>query len=301
METEKVDNDQSQIGDRVSIAFEKNLNAHGHAYQNAITRKFKQMRGSETLWDIEGTEIPVTSGGINTHIDLVCSILYDYQGQDNRFFLVAECKRADPATAIWCFAKVPITWGDHYGAYIQFDKFFKRPNEAAYNSGTGLATTERPIMGLGMEVKTEKRGDGVGSSERSAINSAVTQVLRGVSGYINYLSTGGRATRKLDLDHSHIVVPVIFTTAQIYITDANIASADLATGELPKGTVQTEKTDWIWYNYNRSFQLANDLSLTGDLKSNYSYYFREFTRTVAIVGPDGIDSFLRYNFKYASF
>ena len=70
------------------------------------------------------------------------------------------------------------------------------------------------------------------SSDRSAINVAVAQVLRGTSGLINHLlgnvlSASQLAGKKLTF------LPVVFTTADLWVTDVDLSAADLTTGDLP--------------------------------------------------------------------
>jgi hypothetical protein len=43
--------------------------------------------------------LPVSVGGKDTHVDFVL--------RTHEAFLVAECKRANPALANWCFARAP--------------------------------------------------------------------------------------------------------------------------------------------------------------------------------------------------
>jgi hypothetical protein len=89
----------------------------------------------------------------------------------------------------------------------------------------------RGIYHLGLELKTNEKGDG-GWQSSSAINTAVTQVLRGSSGLIDHFHNKIRqidhASFKTNFANKAVTfVPAIFTTAQIWITDADIGSTDL--------------------------------------------------------------------------
>jgi hypothetical protein len=284
--------------DIVASGLEKLLNIHGYAFQFSVVERMHELRQKgKTLWDLEATEIPVSLRGSHTHVDFVGSRLYDYNGNNDRFFLVAECKKADPATANWCFAQVPRHSQFDFGTYIQFDQVVVRRGDMAHLVGISKMTTDRPIMGLGLEHKTGAKGDGIGSTDRSAINSAIAQVLRGASGYMNYLANGGRATRKFEEAQPYVFIPVIFTTANLFVTENDLSKADLSTGELSKGTTNAKPVDWIWFNYNRSLQLSSELPHISISESTGSKYFYDFTRTIAIVGATGVDNFLEYYFR----
>jgi len=98
---------------------------------------------------------------------------------------------------------------------------------------------------------SDAKDTGLPSSGRSAINGAVTQVLRGTSGLINALSRSQFAGKTLTF------VPAIFTTADLYVTDVDLSSAELTSGELRE--VHSSVEPWIWFNHNRSPKLRHDL------------------------------------------
>jgi len=81
------------------------------------------------------------------------------------------------------------------------------------------------------------------------------------------------------------IVPAIFTTAELWTTDVDLSTADLATGKL--GTdLKAQQVDWIWLNYNRSENLRPVLQhptnnfgvdvLSGRMPA-------EFTRSIAAI------------------
>ena len=86
---------------------------------------------------------------------------------------------------------------------------------------------------------------------------------------------------------------MIFTTAQIWVTEADLGAADLTTGDLQVGAVKAQKADWIWFNYNRTPGLRHDLEegLAGDDLSRELK--REFARSIAIVSSEGFDQFIK--------
>jgi len=152
-----------------------------------------------------------------------------------------------------------------------------------------IHSTQRDVYHLSFELKTNNKGDNIPHTG-PAINQGVTQVLRGVSGLINYLFEAER--RSYQEERIVRFVPVIFTTAQLWVTEVDVGAANLSDGNLSIEAVQAKKIDWIWFNHNRSPHLRHSLEwnkLGSDLSRELKY---EFTRSVAVVGPDGIDNFL---------
>jgi hypothetical protein len=165
---------------------------------------------------------------------------------------------------------------------------------------TKYPDSSRPYQ-LGLELRTGADPD-KDSPGRNAINDATTQVLRASSGLINYVLNSGNGTVLSDISPSAqqsqlalSFLPVIFTTAEIWTTEADISAADLRTGNLEN--VECEQKDWIWFNHNRSARLRHDLDWSPP-KDLRDAIMAEFTRSVAVVTPKGIESFFKLNFTH---
>jgi hypothetical protein len=275
--------DQHDEANRVSPGLRKVLNSHGHGFHYAILRRADQLSAAQrTSWMLDGVEFPVVAGGSTTHIDFIL------RSRRRRTYLVAECKRADPARARWCFARAPYTWRNRREGEVIFDQFVYQPPNLL-DQQPCIAYTDRGIYHLGFELKTDAPGEGLAQSGQ-AINQAMSQVLRATSGLINHRFE--RSRRSFTTNGMVRFIPVVFTTAQVWITDVDLGSADIATGDLPLEAVRAQPTDWIWFNHNRSPMLRADLewaNLSGELEHELRL---EFTRTIAIVGPQGIEKFL---------
>ncbi len=100
----------------------------------------------------------------------------------------------------------------------------------------------KPVVQLGFELKTGEKGDGLGSSEKAAINSAMSQVIRSTSGLIDnfYKTLPAAAHNNMS---TYRFLPVIFTTAKLFVSHTDISRADLTTGKLPSDELQIEETD----------------------------------------------------------
>jgi hypothetical protein len=142
---------------------------------------------------------------------------------------------------------------------------------------------------LGVELRTPKPGDGGGN--RSAINDATTQVLRGTNGLIDHLF--GKAA-PLPSQGVALFLPVIFTTATICVASGDLGAADIATGELPKDWSHVQEVPWIWYTYNQSPALRHEIPSLArlDLFDLAAFLSSESARTIAVVGSGGVEPFL---------
>ena len=262
------------------------LNSHGHSFQYAVVQRLGQLHSEgKSRWFIDGVEFPVSVGGHTTHIDF---ILKSTTGQ---IYIVAECKRADPAKARWCFARAPYTRRDAVPTEIIFEQFICDDRGLVTRRAVPAIAGSR-VYHLGFELKTAETGDGI-SQRSQAINDAVTQVLRGTSGLINHLQDS--APNQPDTFRSIGFVPLIITTAEIYVTNANLGEANLRTGNLSPQSVKTEKSSAIWFTHHRSPALKpNARSTTAYSDFNqFSLALRnEFARSVAIITTDGIEEFV---------
>jgi hypothetical protein len=273
----------STENERISNSLQKVLNKHGYNFQYAVLRRFFELNKSpDNIWKFEAAEFPVSTKGKSTHIDF---ILFN---QREDICLIGECKRVNPAFA-WCFAKAPYTWRNSNSSELFFDQIVVSPPNII-KSQPHFALSTSPILNLGLVLKTNKPGE-CNSSGREDIDNAVAQVLRGSNGLINHLfinnSTFPYISKYL------LFFPVIFTTAPLWITNADLGTADITTGELSDGTIEVKKVDWLFYNYHRSLDLHHDFkwecyenNLSKELKN-------EFARSIAIVNPNGFDNFMK--------
>jgi galactitol-specific phosphotransferase system IIB component len=284
---------------RISKDLEKVLNSHGFSFQYAVVKRAEELSKERTAHvRLEGTEIPVGLGNDSTHIDLVLQTIGRWQRDHHSTYIVGECKRVDPAKARWCFAKSPFTWRNSYqtDSSTQFDTICKVTEGEGFEGRTVVSHTTRPALELAFELKTHTKGDGTGTNYKSEITNAVSQVLRGSRGYIHYLSSLDGDSLKQKMGEYAIFIPAIFTTAELYITKSDISKANLVDGKIAENSVEVESARWIWFNYNRSLNLSHNIPINKNVNTQYDRYFRDFSRSIAIVSPAGIDEFFKTDF-----
>ncbi|MGD1001263.1 MAG: hypothetical protein ABSA67_11265 [Candidatus Brocadiia bacterium] len=262
-------------------AFCKTLNSHGYGFHYAVLRKAMVMwNGGQSRWLFEVSEFPVEARGQGTRIDFVLH----YNNTD--LYLVAECKRANRALVNWCFAKAP---------FVQRDKPSDIIAQKIVTSGGGQRrakiATHYPLPGyviyhVALEFRSQEPGDQHGSG-RGTIEEAATQVCRGLNGLVNFWAENSA--------RDAIFLPVIFTTARLYTTEIDLSRADLATGTFDPSKGQIKKADWLLYQYHQSPGLRHSLSSVDKIDENRllgDYLWNESARTIAVVGPTGIEDFL---------
>ena len=284
---------QQNPSEQISASLRKVLNSHGHGFHYAVIERGAQLSSEgRSKWIFEGSEFPVSVRGQTTHVDFILTT------RSGRTLIVAECKRADPALAIWCFARNPYTWRDPYEHEVVFERVMRSSEfDNAVRKSIIAHSYDKRVYHLGFQLRTNQKGEGNGQ-RHSAINEAVTQVLRSSSGIMNYLSSDADLLK--ESEGTSILIPVIFTTAQLWTTDVDLGKADLESGNLDLDAVKAQKVDWIWFTHNRSPELSPEPRM---LKPQVSSLMRsmnrfsdalrhEFARSVAIISTTGIDSFL---------
>lgn len=280
----------SQSLNEISKRFKETLDKHGHTFHHSILRRVEELQRQDlTKWGLVGSEYPVENKGNNSHIDFV---LKHFRGFT---YLIAECKKADPARANWCFVKTPYNWRDERETYIQIDKIVDsklQNGSISRKLTTTLAPTRRNIMNLGVEVKTGQTGDGFPSPDKSPINAAISQVLRNTSGLLNTFYNSDFSLKDAGTNPFRFI-PVVFTTAQIWVSNVDLGTGNINDGTLPNNDIEAENVDWIWFNYNRPNLLSPEIELSQNSKISLSDEYYQFLRTVAIVSPSGIDSFFK--------
>jgi hypothetical protein len=169
------------------------------------------------------------------------------------------------------------------------------PAERSAGLDTANFWTSDRVYHLGFPIKAAVKGDAKGDGGRSALDGAVTQVLRGTNGLIDLLAgeptllrptRGGGATG--------CVIPVVFTTAKLWISEVELAKSDLASGKVPEALLQP--IPWLWLKQNTSPDLKHSLAedpperSTLDDLGNYARW--HFSRCVAVVSVEGVEAFL---------
>lgn len=272
----------------VAKSFESVLNRHGHGFQYAVLdAAINLAQRGKSKWRFEAAEVPVQVQGKDTHIDFVLSKGIEW---DSAYTMVAECKRANPKLKTWCFAKAPFVHRTHAPAckfYMEqvskdnLDRFLVRGYQH-----DGLSP--RDAYHVGWEIKGKTKGDDRAKGHGD-IKDAITQVLRGASGYIEFLCA---RQGKLSTPSEQYVVPVVFTTAKLLACSADLRRTELDSGNIEIGRGELEEKPWVNFQYNVTPGLKHSTLPTVREVELHKAMENEFIRTVAIVNESGIEEFL---------
>jgi hypothetical protein len=229
--------------------------------------------------------VSLGNGDQGTRIDFVLWI------HSTPWWLLAECKRVNPAYGEWLFLKARYirrdpTYTDRYIVEYTDEAPGPMGDLHFHARGKQIAEIHSGFYHIGIEVKTNDAGDSRGGS-LDGIEKAASQVFRGVNGMVNYLK-GHRSV--LGTSRQRILVPVIFTTARLYAGTVNFAEVDLPTGELDRSKLQLEEVPYLYYQYHLSPGLQHQVYSGGVPFSELSFLLQaEAIRTVAIVNAEGIN------------
>jgi hypothetical protein len=262
------------------------LNKHGYAFQHAVIKQaHRQFRSQNSLWMFESIEFPVETQGRVTHIDIVMK-----QGAD--VYLVGECKRVDPSLSLWCFVRAPHTRRDNPRDAVVLELLRQQEGQKLVSQPLKLRWPAEPYH-ISLELRKQGvRGDGTGGG-RGSINEAIAQALQGASGLADHFHTRDWATLR---DRKFLFVPVVFTTAELWTTEADLGQANLESGHVAETDIAAKQVDWLWFNYNLSPHLRHSIPSSRTPRELTDTLLVEATRSVAIVSPSGLQDFLAQEF-----
>ncbi|HKC63631.1 MAG TPA: hypothetical protein VKB86_08335, partial [Pyrinomonadaceae bacterium] len=210
---------------QVKKTFSDVLNRHGYGFQYSVLNLANKLFiARNSSWLFQAVEFPVEVKGYSTRIDFILK-----RKSEPTFFLLAECKRANPALSNWCFVRAPYIHRNHSDGY---EPVIMEHAQSGYAASVTAYAKERPSAynpcHIGLEVRSNAKGDTQGESGK-AIEDAASQVLRGLNGMVELLSKNRHILsnwKRADF------LPVIFTTAQLWLSNAELSSADIQTGKV---------------------------------------------------------------------
>jgi hypothetical protein len=273
--------------DDLTQALSKLLDSHGYGFQYAVIATAQKLYKAGVFagspWRRPIAEFPVEVRNSSYHIDLI------FEHYRRPLFLVGECKRANPALRNWCFLRAPFKESNSLSDNV-FAEALEWPKTGDPVCRVRPLFYSENVYHLGIEVKSHERGD-PGGKGRGAIEEAAGQAMRGMNGLMQFF----RQSRKANEARKSIqILPVIFTTAQLWATQADLAQSDLLTGRLDLSAFPLQEKKWVFLHYPQSPDLKHSLpiasnDLCNDILTDSLY--TEFIRPIAIVTAGGIADF----------
>jgi hypothetical protein len=268
----------------VKASFEKALDAHGYAFAYSVMQRARDLYSkSKSTWAFEVSEFPVAVATGSTRIDFVL------RQASTRSYLIAECKRANPALSNWCFAAAPFVASNFRGdAYMVERAWRLDENDRVVKAEGHPVASPRAPYHIALEIRSDQKGDCAGS-KRGAIEDAVTQVLRGMNGFVRFLAL---RPRFVAVNSASLLVPVVFTTARLWTSDVALDRADLNSGKVDFARSALTEASWLVYQHFQSPELSHEVAGERQSASISKILENDYMRSVAIVSREGIEEFL---------
>jgi hypothetical protein len=271
---------------QIAKSFVSMINRHGYAFQYSSIRIAEELFAEKnSRWIFQASEFPVdlSTRSKGTRIDFIL------RSEDCPLYLLFECKRANPALKNWCFVRAPYIRRNRTD-----EKFFV---EAIISNSEGVSSKGMILRSIGkdevyhiaLEVKASESGD-IDGKGHGTIEEAATQVCHGLNGLVELFHTQSL----LKSGQSAVLIPVIITTANIWVSAADLGNADIKSGELEQSQVEVKQKDWIYYQYHQSPGLKHSFRKPATRPSEIpSILDREYIRTIPVVTAGAIADFLQ--------
>jgi len=225
------------------------LNEQGYLFREACEQALKNKEGT-TGWEVKASEYPVSLQGQDTRVDIV---LRSKTSSSPELYALVECKRADPAYIYWIFGAPGLPFGDALCSTLGLECREIR-SDRPYQASRFVTRLHFNLLTHGAESWLEARkGSNRRTSTPQNIENAFGQVLKGV---------GGLAQEQLDQRHKSgdlfktFFVPVVVTTASLYVAYYETRNVDLSTGQIAKDKVlfgpqgqPAEGVEWVVVDY----------------------------------------------------
>jgi hypothetical protein len=268
----------------VEAGFRKVLDSHGFGFHYSVLTRAEELQSrSKSTWVFEVSEFPVSVAAGSARIDFVL------RQPETRSYLIAECKRANPSLSNWCFARAPLV-GRNMSAQPYMVERARHFHGNVRAEGYAL-THSCEAFHIALEIRSHEKGDSYGPG-RGAIEDAVTQVLKGTNGFVNFLASKPSLVPE---NTSSLVLPVVFTTAKLWTSDAALARADVSTGRIDFAGTALKEVPWLIHQHFQSPELAHEVTGKRESRSVSKILEVDYMRSIAIVSPDGIEDFLRWS------
>jgi hypothetical protein len=225
------------------------INEQGYLFQEACEYTLRKNELA-TGWEVKASEYPISLEEQDTKIDIV---LRSKIQDSPELYTIVECKRADPSYVYWLFGAPGLPFGGALCSTLGFEC-----HEFGVNRPYQV---RRLVERLHFEVNTNgveswfevKRSSDRRSSTPQNIENAFVQVLKGVGGFAQ--EQIGQRGKGHELFKSFFI-PVVVTTAQLYVAYYETKNIDLSTGRINKAKISfgtkeqpAMEVEWVLLDY----------------------------------------------------
>jgi hypothetical protein len=268
----------------VTSAFEKALTIHGYGLQNFLLKEANRLYNDKrSRWVPRTPEFPIQVQGFDSRIDLILKHM------TRPLYMVCECKRANPARSNWCFARSPRPRALPNEPYESGIEVLVNNEGGCRTALERLGNSDRKFQ-IAIDVRSKEIGDTFGEG-KGAIESAATQVCRGLNGLIEFFHSR-RREGFLGVGEAVGFVPAIITSARIYATEAEAMMVDSSAAEVAKLDPPLTLREWLWYEYPQSPGIKHSVPNPHKKTDLHDIAQQEFIRDIGIVNSAHIAEFL---------
>jgi hypothetical protein len=287
--------------ENVRSKFTEVINSQGYGFHHSVIREVVELfKSTKSNWIFEAVEFPVEVQNFGTRVDFILRYQeHNYYNNPSApvIYILGECKRVNPAFNWWCFAQ-----STFFKRYRSSEPFMLEQINIHQGSSVNicnysifkknLQTTS--IYNVATEVKTNNQGDRSGQGAGKHIEDAAGQVLKGMNGFAQFISNHPEILNKEDKQKVVILLPVIFTTAELWTTAIDISQANIETGNIELTKESLNKKPWLLYQYHQTPSIKHLLNYQEADNSLGGMMDLEYVRTLSIVNSSGIESFLEW-------
>ena len=233
------------------------LNIQGIFFQRLIASlilKHEKVFYITSEYPVEYPSGNTLNKGQESRLDILAQIRSRYY-QQTAIHLLIECKKANPEFVDWVFFPKILT--DYYDSNVNYLRLFamsandgnssiKYDVMARHNDTYILADDARETRGsyenVLKNIKTK--------TSNASVTEAAYQVVLAAHAYANETSLKlNHANSSLSPLSHHFFLPIIVTTANLYLCKFNPNDTSLQTGEIPFQKVTFERVDRLFYEY----------------------------------------------------
>jgi len=230
------------------------VNEQGYLFQGACEHALR-VNEKITDWEVKAVEYPVIFGEEFSRAETRVDIILHAKGLDSpELYALVECKRTNPSYINWIFGAPDLPFGEP-----QFSTLGLQCSRVLSNSPL---VVNRLVEHLHFGICTyaannwleAKKGQKSRTSTPQNIENVFIQVLRGIGGFAQeQLSQRYKGRQPFETFY----IPVVVTTAKLYVAYYKLEDIDLSTGTIDKDRIlfgskgsPAEEEPWVVVDYN---------------------------------------------------
>ncbi|GEM_PF-6605793 len=265
------------------------LNEQGFLFQEACRDALHNRQ--DIGWDMRSYEYPVSLAEQDTRIDIV---LRSKSASPPEIYAIVECKRADPNYVHWLFGAPGLPSGSALCSTIQIECRETKTSRAEFSTDLSQLPLCIEVYPASSWIEV-KKGTGQRASTPQNIENAFCQVLRGLEGFAHEQLV---QRYKSPVPFRTSFIPVVVTTASLYVAYYEARDVDLCTGKIEAGKVlfgprgrSPEPVEWVLIDYGAGQTVAPNSVPTTFSSPDPADLQKYKTRSIFVVNARSLPAF----------